>query len=104
MNPERYINVQYGSLTAEVDITGINRLGGVKGAIKRVFGEAIPVAAALIQLYTNSNRDQLITDLDDITPELTPQYYQKLTQGGCCIVIETLDLHPLKSGIVHSLA
>ena len=90
MNPERYLNVQYDSLTAEVDISGISRLGGLKSAIKREFGEAIPVAPALIQLYTNSNRDQLITDLDDITPELIPQYYQKLTQGGCCVVIGTL--------------
>jgi hypothetical protein len=27
--------------------------------------------------------------LDDITPEKTPQYYQKLTQGGSCVVIGT---------------
>lgn len=45
--------------------------------------------APQLQLYTNSNRDQIITDLDDITPENTPQYYQKLTQGGSCIVIGT---------------
>ena len=84
-----YLNVQYGStLTAEVNITGISRLGGVKSAIKRELGEAIPVSAALIQLYT-ANRDQLITDLDEIIPEQTPEYYQKLTQGGSCVVIGT---------------
>ena len=35
--------------------------------------------APQLQLYTNSSRDQLITDLDDITPEKTPQ---KLIQEG----------------------
>lgn len=84
---DRYLNVQYGTLIAEVDITGISRLGGVKSAIKRELGEAIPVAAALIQLYTSNNKDQLITDLDDITLAKTPQYYQKLNQGGSCVVI-----------------
>jgi hypothetical protein len=64
-------------------------LSEVQDAIKAKYGEAIPVAAALIQLYTNSNKDQLITDLDDITPENTPLYYQKLTQGGSCVVIGT---------------
>jgi hypothetical protein len=86
---KRFLNVQYGTLTAEVNITGMSRLGEVQDAIKAKLGEAIPVAAALIQLYTNSNKDQLITDLDDITPENTPPYYQKLTQGGSCVVIGT---------------
>jgi hypothetical protein len=86
---DRYINVQYGTLTVEVNITRISRLGGVQNAIKAKLGEAIPVAVALIQLYTNSNRDQLITDLDDITLEKTLQYYQKLNQGGSCVVIDT---------------
>jgi hypothetical protein len=85
---DRYLNVQYGTLTAEVNITRISRLGGVQDAIKREFEISIPVAAGFIQLYT-ANRDKLITDLDDITPEKTPQYYQKLTQGGCCVVIGT---------------
>jgi hypothetical protein len=63
-------------------------LSEVRRAIKAKLGEAIPVAPALIQLYT-TNKDQIITDLDDITPEKTPQYYQKLTQGGSCVVIGT---------------
>eukprot|EP00158_Paraphelidium_tribonemae_P005208 Partr_v1_DN27225_c1_g1_i6_m38409 putative crinkler (CRN) family protein len=86
---DRYLNVQYGTLTAEIDITGISRFGEVKSAIKRELGEAIPVAAALIQIYTSSNNNQLITGLDDITPKKTPQYFQKLTQGGTCVVIGT---------------
>ena len=59
---DRYLNVQYGStLTAEVNITGISRLGGVKSAIKRELSNALSqVDAPQLQLYTNSNRDQLI--------------------------------------------
>jgi hypothetical protein len=50
--------------------------------------------------------------LDDITPEKTPQYYQKLTQGGSCVVVGTsppsnqsslvnLVPFPPNSGAVH---
>ena len=97
---DRYLNVEYGTLIAEVNITGISRLGGVQDAIKAKLGEAIPVSPGLIQLYTNSNKDQLITDLDDISPEKTPQYYQKLTQGGSCVVIGT----PTQTDIGSTLA
>jgi hypothetical protein len=87
---KRFLNVQYGTLTAEVEITGISRLGEVQDAIKAKLSNSLAqVYAPLIQLYTNSNKDQLITDLDDITPENTPLYYQKLTQGGSCVVIGT---------------
>ncbi|KAJ3316509.1 hypothetical protein HDV06_003316, partial [Boothiomyces sp. JEL0866] len=80
-----YLNVQYGStLTAEVNITGVSRLGGVKSAIKRAFGEAIPVAAALIQLYT-SNREQLITTWA-LFNSLPQEYF---TEGGSCVIIGT---------------
>ena len=82
MNAEKYLNVQYNTLTAEVNITGISRLGGVQDAIKAKLGEAIPVSAALIQLYT-SNRDQLITTWALFN--LLPQEY--FTKGGSCVVI-----------------
>ena len=96
---ECYLNVQYGTLTAEVNITRISRLGGVKSAIKAAYGEAIPVAAALIQLYT-TNRDHLITDLDDINIRKTPQYYQEVGHGGCCVVI---NLYPLTLRLNHKM-
>ena len=86
---DRYLNVQYGTLTAEVDITGISRLGGVRCAIKAELCNSLAqVDAPQLQLYT-TNRARLITDLDDITPEKKPQYFQKLTQGGSCVVIGT---------------
>lgn len=82
---DRYLNVQYGTLTAEVDITGISRLGGVKSAIKRELGEAIPVSSALIQLYTNSNNDQLISTWA-LFNSLPQEYF---IEGGSCVVIGT---------------
>ena len=39
-----------------------------------------------IQLY---NKEQLITDLDDITPKKSLHYYWKLDQGGSCVVTGT---------------
>jgi hypothetical protein len=87
--PKRFLNVQYDSLTAEVDITSMSRLGEVQDAIKAKLGEAIPVAAGLIQLYTNSNRDQLINTWA-LFNSLTEEYF---TEGGCCVVIGTFPLH-----------
>ena len=83
---KRFLNVQYGTLTAEVDITGMSRLGEVRRAIKAELGEAIPVAAALIQLYT-TNRDQLINTwalLNSLPQEC-------FIEGGSCVVIGTLS-------------
>ena len=87
---KRFLNVEYSVYKTRINVTEMEDLSEIRRAIKTELGEAIPVAAALIQLYT-TNRDQLITDLDDITPEKTPQYYQKLTQGGSCVVISTLN-------------
>ena len=61
-------------------------LSEVQDAIKTKLSNSLSgVDAPQLQLYTNSN--ELIEDLDDITLEKAPQYYQKLTQGGSCVVI-----------------
>ena len=80
---DRYLNVQYGTLTAEVNITGISRLGGVKIAIKEAL--SIEVGYGLIQLYTNSNRDQLINTWA-LFMSLSQEYF---TEGGAFVVIGT---------------
>jgi hypothetical protein len=92
----RYLNVQYGTLTAEVEITGISRLGGVKSAIKAELGEAIPVAPALIQLY-NTNRDQLINTWS-LFQSLSQEYF---TEGGSCVVIGTSPPPSMKMSAFH---
>ncbi|EGF77367.1 hypothetical protein BATDEDRAFT_27719 [Batrachochytrium dendrobatidis JAM81] len=81
--PKRFLNVQYGTLTTEIDITGISRLGGVQDAIKSEYGPAIPVPPAFIQLYTNSNKDQLINTWA-LFSSLPQEYF---TQDGSCVVI-----------------
>ncbi|KAK6097958.1 squalene synthetase-like protein [Batrachochytrium dendrobatidis] len=83
-----FLNVQYGTLTAEINITEAERLGDVQDVIKAKYGEIIPTPAVLIQLY--DQQGQLIADLDDIPPEKTPQYYQELAKGGSCVVIGCL--------------
>ena len=80
---KRFLNVQYGEITAGINVTEMEHLSEVKSAIKAEFGDAIPVAPALIQLYTNSNKVKEITDFD----EITPQYYQKMSKGGSCVFI-----------------
>ncbi len=91
---DRYLNVQFGTLTAEVDITGISRLGGVKSAIKRELCNSLAqVDAALIQLYTNSDRDQLINTWA-LFNSLPQKYFD---EGGSCVVIGTSP-PPTQSG------
>ena len=81
---DRYLNVQYDSLTAEVNITGISRLGGVKRAIKAELSNALAqVDAPQLQLYTDSNKDQLINTWA-LFMSLSQEYF---TEGGAFVVI-----------------
>ena len=87
---KRFLNVEYSVYKTRINVTDMEDLSEVRRAIKAELSIALSqVDAPQLLLYT-ANRDQLITDLDDITPEKTPQYYQKLTQGGCCVVIATI--------------
>jgi hypothetical protein len=90
MNREdRYLNVEYGTLIAEVNITGISRLGGVKSAIKAELSNSLAqVDAPQLQLYTNSNKDQLITTWA-LFNSLPQEYF---TEGGSCVIIGTSPL------------
>ena len=82
---DRYLNVQYGTLVAEVNITGISRLGGVQDAIKAKLSNSLAqVDAALIQLYT-TNKDQVINSWA-LFSSLSKEYF---TEGGSCVVIGT---------------
>ncbi|KAJ3094183.1 hypothetical protein HK100_006248, partial [Physocladia obscura] len=81
---DRYLNVTCKALpNAEVNITGITRLGGVQDAIKAKLGDDIVAPAGRIQLYDKDNN--LITDLDDIHDD----YFKKLKDGGLSISIQT---------------
>jgi hypothetical protein len=82
---KRFLNVQYGTLTAEVDITGMSRLGEVRRAIKAELSNSLAqVDAPLIQLYT-TNRDQQINTWA-LLNSLPPEYF---IEGGSCVVIGT---------------
>jgi hypothetical protein len=94
---DRYLNVQYGTLTAEVDITGISRLGGVQDAIKAKLSNSLAqVDAARIQLY-NTNRDQLINTWA-LFNSLPQEYF---TEGGSCVVIGTSSPPSRQTTQVH---
>ncbi|KAK5667199.1 squalene synthetase-like protein [Batrachochytrium dendrobatidis] len=59
--PKRFINVEYGTLTTEIDVTDFEDLSDVQDAIKSEYGPAMAdIDAPQLQLYTNSNKDQLI--------------------------------------------
>ncbi|KAL5037039.1 hypothetical protein RTP6_7766 [Batrachochytrium dendrobatidis] len=79
-----FLNVQYGTLIAEIDVTGISRLGKLKSAIKSEFYSTLSqVDAPQLQLYTDSNKDQLINTWA-LFSSLPQEYF---TQDGSCIVI-----------------
>ncbi|OAJ37371.1 hypothetical protein BDEG_21402 [Batrachochytrium dendrobatidis JEL423] len=79
-----FLNVQYGTLTAEIDVTGISRLGKLKSAIKSEFYSTLSqVDAPQLQLYTDSNKSQLINTWA-LFSSLPQEYF---TQDGSCIVI-----------------
>jgi hypothetical protein len=83
--PKRFLNVEYSVYKTRINVTDMEDLSEVRRAIKTELGEAIPVAPALIQLYTNSNRDQQINTWS-LFNSLSQEYF---TEGGSCVVIGT---------------
>jgi hypothetical protein len=67
-------------------------LSEVRKAIKEDYEEDIPAPSSRIQLYKDSDKKELIEDIDDITFEKTPHFYRKLTEGGSCVFIGTLSM------------
>ncbi|EGF80873.1 hypothetical protein BATDEDRAFT_88269 [Batrachochytrium dendrobatidis JAM81] len=56
-----FLNVQYGTLTAEINVTDFEDLSDVHDAIKSEYDPAMAdIDAHQLQLYTNTNKDQLI--------------------------------------------
>ncbi|OAJ37409.1 hypothetical protein BDEG_21430 [Batrachochytrium dendrobatidis JEL423] len=82
--PKRYLNVEYDTISTEIDVTDFEDLSDVQDAIKSEYGPAMAdIDAPQLQLYTNTNKNQLIntwTLLDSL-----PQEY--FTQDGSCAVI-----------------
>lgn len=83
---KRFLNVEYSIYQTRINVTDMEDLSEVKIAIKEAF--SIEVGYGLIQLYTNSNKDQLINTWA-LFNSLTDEYF---TEGGCCVVIGTLPL------------
>ncbi|KAJ8326132.1 squalene synthetase-like protein [Batrachochytrium dendrobatidis] len=96
--PKRFLNVEYDTLTAEIDVTDFEDLSDIQDAIKSEYGPAMAdIDAPQLQLYTNSNKNQLINTwalLDSL-----PQKY--FTQDGFCVVIDISSptREPSKSAI-----
>ncbi|KAJ3261241.1 hypothetical protein HDU77_000986 [Chytriomyces hyalinus] len=83
MAEQRYLNVKYKALPiAEVNVTGISRLGGIKEAINKAL--SVGPAYGLTQLYDKDNT--LITDLRDVTDE----YYKAIRDGGLALTIQMI--------------
>ncbi|KAK5665313.1 hypothetical protein QVD99_008145 [Batrachochytrium dendrobatidis] len=54
--PKRFLNVEYDTLTAEIDVTDFEDLSDVQDAIKSEYGPAMAdIDAPQLQLYTNSS-------------------------------------------------
>ncbi|KAJ3236069.1 hypothetical protein HDU81_011186 [Chytriomyces hyalinus] len=97
MADDRYLNVKYNSSSnAEVNVSGITRLGGVQDAIKAKFSHTLPMTAAQIQLHDAD--DNLITDLDDIPSK----YYEKIKNGGLALTIQPIPAPESSSSSVNA--
>ena len=83
--PKKFLNVEYSVYKTRINVTNMQDLSELQDAIKAKLGEAIPVAPALIQLYSNSNRDQLINTWA-LLRSLSEEYF---TEGGSCVVVVT---------------
>ena len=105
---DRNPNVQCGSLTAEVDIAGISRLGGAKSAITAAYKEAIPTEQHYSLYNTNrehyslynTNRYQLSSTIQLSFPSCEIPFYCNMLnaaeQSGCLVFADNIPSTTLK--------
>src|SRR6476620_7483602 len=87
--PKRFINVEFSGIKTRINVTGMDDLSEVQGAIKAAFSNSLAkFDAPHLLLYTNSNRDQLINTWAFFN-SLSQEYF---TEGGSCVVLDTLPL------------
>jgi len=80
--PKRFLNVEYAGTKTRINITGAERLGEVRRAIKAEFANGLAhVDAPQLQLFDQENKQ--ITDLDDIPRD----YFLKARAGGLFLVV-----------------
>jgi hypothetical protein len=83
--PRRYLNVEYSTLQARINITGMEDLSDVRRAIKAEFGGVIPGPPALIQIWRKTpNNDQLFKTWEQLDG-LSPEYFKE--EGGLSLTI-----------------
>ena len=84
--PKQFLNVQYSATKARINVTDMEDLSEVQDAIKAKLANAFSqVDAPQLQLYTNSNRDLLISTWA-LFNSLPPEYF---VEGGSCVVVGT---------------
>ena len=91
--PKRFLNVEYAGIKTRINVTDMEDLSELQDAILEDYGSVMKgFGAAQLQLYKDSDKKELIEDIDDITFEKTPHFYRKLTEGGSCVFIGTLSM------------
>ncbi|KAI9326130.1 hypothetical protein BDR26DRAFT_877974, partial [Obelidium mucronatum] len=81
MSDRSYLNVKHKDLpNAEVNVTGITRMGGIQQAVKEAL--SVPIGYGLIQLFDKDGHE--ITDVDDI-PDA---YFKKIKEGGLSLALQ----------------
>ena len=98
MADRTYLNVKYGTLTTEIKMEGVNRLGDLQDKIKAKFSNALAEHDAP-QLQLIKEDGEQITDLDDVPDE----YYKKSKIGGAYLEVRT-ELITMKPFILDSEA
>ena len=86
MTEKKFLNVEYSVYKTRINVTNMQDLSELQDAIKAKFSNSLAqVDAPQLQLYSNSNRDQLINTWA-LFRSLSEEYF---TEGGSCVVIGT---------------
>ena len=82
---KRLLNISFEGRKTEINVTGFERMGQVRRAVKEEFANALAqVDAANIQV--SDQEGTLIDDLD----EISDSYFQKVKNGGLCLAVSIL--------------
>jgi WD40 repeat protein len=82
--PSQFLNIECSGVRTVIDVTGVERIGQVQDAIKaKLCNSLSEVDPSQLQLYSNSNKEQLINTCELLNS--LPQGY--FSQGGSCVFV-----------------
>ena len=91
----KFLNISFQGIITEINVTGFDRMGEVRRAVKEEFGDDIPASAARIQV---SDQEGTVISRWASINTLPEEYF---AEGGLCLAVSILPAVDI-TGVVSS--